>query len=139
MIPRLPEFAVSSSPAYNIIIKHYQNYRVLSNMPIQKMEMNDGNMTVTHFHTTFVRPNYFVFLSNRTNISFMSGPSKSKVKIDMWCGMHCAFAHEIVQNITLYLFNKWKRLNKTWQINHVAIPDFPENESIINLSVVIYR
>jgi len=69
----------------------------------------------------------------------MPGPSKSIVRADMWCGMHCAFAHEIVQNITLYLFDKWNRLNKIWQINHIAIPDFPENESIINLGLAIYR
>jgi len=139
MIPHLLKFAVFTSPAYNIIIEHYQNYSVLSNIPIQKMEMNDKNMTmITHFHTTFVRPNYFVFV-NRANLSLMPGPSESKVKVDMWCRMHCAFAHEIVQNISLYLFGKWKRLYKSWQINHVAIADFPENESIINLGLVIYR
>jgi len=137
MIPRLPE-SIYILHHNKIIIKHHQNYRVLSNMRIQKIEINDKNMTMTHFYT-YLMPKYFVFLANRTNISFMPGPSQSIVNVDMWCGMHCAFAHKIVQNITLYLFDKWKRLYKNWQINHVAIPDFPENESIINLGVVIYR
>ncbi|XP_025271107.1 aminopeptidase N-like [Camponotus floridanus] len=142
MVPSLPRFSSNESellffsPAYNIIIEH-QYYKVLSNIPIQKNVMKK-NLMITHFHT-FVRPKYFVFLANQTDIFFMPGSNHSKVRVDMWCGMHCAFAHQIVQNITLYLFDKWKRLNETWQINHVAIPDFPEKESIINLGVVIYR
>jgi len=115
MISRLL-LAFNTKPAYNIIIEHHQNYSVLSNIPIQKMEMNDKNMTmITHFHTTFIRPNYFVFVK-RANLSLIhiSGPSESNVKVDMWCRMHCAFAHEIAQKITLYLFGKWKRLNESW-------------------------
>ncbi|EFN72344.1 hypothetical protein EAG_09479, partial [Camponotus floridanus] len=113
---------------YNIIIEHHQYYKVLSNMPIQKIVIMKNvmkkNVMITYFHFTFVRPKYFVFLANQTDIFFMPGSNHSKVRVDMWCGMHCAFAHQIVQNITLYLFVKWKRLNETWQINHVAIPDF---------------
>jgi len=139
MIPRLAE-SLHIWPVYNITIKRHQNYTVLSNtnIPIQIVEMNDKNMTISHF-STFVRPNYFVFVDNRTNLSLIPGRSESKVRVDMWCRMHCAFTHEIVQNITLYLFRKWGRLNKFWRINHVAIPDFPENESIINLGLAIYR
>ncbi|XP_025271196.1 aminopeptidase N-like [Camponotus floridanus] len=52
--------------------------------------------------------------------------------------MHCEFAHQFAEHITSYLFDKWKRLNKTWEINHIALPDF-QNESIINLGLILYR
>ncbi|XP_025263435.1 aminopeptidase N-like isoform X2 [Camponotus floridanus] len=137
MIPHLTE-SLHISPVYNIIIKHHKNYTVLSNIPLQTIVMYDKDTMMAHFNT-FVRPNYFVFVDNRANLSLISGPSESKINVNMWCRMHCAFAHKIVQNITLYLFRKWERLNKFWQINHIAIPDFPENESIINLGLAIYR
>jgi len=139
MIPSLPKFSrtiLPYKPIYNIIVEHYQNYTVLSNVPIQKIEMNDKNTTKTHFNT-LVKPNYFVFLTNRTNLFLIPGTNAS-VRVNMWCRMHCEFAHKFAENITSYLFDKWKRLNKIWQINHVALPVF-QNESIINLGLVLYR
>ncbi|EFN73215.1 hypothetical protein EAG_12644, partial [Camponotus floridanus] len=108
---------------YNIIIKYHKTYTVLSNIPIKRVLMYNKNMMMAHFITS-VRPNYFVFVDIRANLSLISGPSESKINVNMWCRMHCAFAHKIVQNITLYLFRKWGRLNQFWQIIHIAIPDF---------------
>ncbi|XP_025266750.1 aminopeptidase N-like [Camponotus floridanus] len=137
MIPSLPESLSRMpyyKPIYNIIIEH-QNNTVLLNPLIQTKERNDKNMTKTYFHT-FVKPIYLLFL-NRINLSFMHGTNKS-VRVNMWCRMHCEFAHQFAENITTYLFDKWKRLNKTLEINHIALPDF-QNESIINLGLILYR
>ncbi|XP_025266181.1 glutamyl aminopeptidase-like isoform X2 [Camponotus floridanus] len=137
MIPSLPESlsGIPFKPIYNIIIEHYQNYTVLLNPLIQTIERNDKNMTKTYFHT-FIKPSYLLFI-NRINLSFMPGTNES-VRVNMWCRMHCEFAHQFAGNITTYLFDKWKRLNQTLEINHIALPDF-QNESIINLGLILYR
>ncbi|XP_025264845.1 aminopeptidase N-like [Camponotus floridanus] len=135
MIPSLPEplSAIFQKPMYEIIVEDYENYTVFSNEPIQKIERNDKNMTLIH---TLVKPIYLLFLTNRNNLSRMPGTNKS-VRVNMWCRMHCEFAHQFAEHITSYLFDKWKRLNKTWEINHIALPDF-RNESIINLGLILY-
>jgi len=134
-IPNLfPYFLEFSPVTFKISIKHDQNYTVLSNMPIQKVEINNKNMTMTHFDTTVGKPNYLLFL---TNLSLKSSINEN-VKINMWCKTNCVFAHEVAKNITPYLFNKLKRLNKTWEINHVAIPDFKDKD-IINKNLLVYR
>ncbi|XP_025268471.1 aminopeptidase N-like [Camponotus floridanus] len=138
MIPSLPESLSRMpyyNPNYNIIIEHYQNYKVLLSPLIQTTERNDKNMMKTYFYT-FVKPIYLLFL-NRINLSFMPGTNES-VRVNMWCRMHCEFAHQFAENITTYMFDKWKRLNQTWEINHIALPDF-QNESIINLGLILYR
>ncbi|XP_025263099.1 aminopeptidase N isoform X2 [Camponotus floridanus] len=137
MIPTLPESSGTIMPYYDIIVEHYQNYTVLSNEPkmIEKIETNDKNMTKTHFNT-LVKPMYLLFLTNR-NFSLMPGTNES-VRVNMWCRMHCEFAHQFAENITLYVFDKWKRLNQTWEINHIALPDF-QNESITNLGLIFYK
>ncbi|XP_025261875.1 aminopeptidase N-like isoform X2 [Camponotus floridanus] len=141
MIPTLPESSGTImpyyKPIYDIIVEHYQNYTVLSNerKMIEKIEMNDKNMTKTHFNT-LVKPMYLLFLTNR-NFSLMPGTNES-VRVNMWCRMHCEFAHQFAENITLYVFDKWKRLNQTWEINHIALPDF-QNESITNLGLIFYK
>jgi len=56
----------------------------------------------------------------------------------MWCTTYCASAHKVVKEITPYLFNKLNRLYKTWEINHVAIPDF-QDDDIINENLLVYR
>ncbi|EFN67635.1 hypothetical protein EAG_02996, partial [Camponotus floridanus] len=108
---------------YDIIVEHYQNYTVLSNKPIQEgIETNDKNMTKTHLHS-LVKPIYLLFLANRNNFSLMRGTNES-IRVNMWCRMHCEFAHQFAENITSCLFDKWKRLNQTCEINHIALPDF---------------
>ncbi|XP_025271126.1 aminopeptidase N-like [Camponotus floridanus] len=138
MIPSLPVFESLSVNfqkfTYKIIVEDYENYTVFSNEPIQKIERNDKNMTLIH---ALVKPIYLLFLTNRNNLSRMPGTNKS-VRVNMWCRMHCEFAHQFAEHITSYLFDKWKRLNKTWEINHIALPDF-QNESIINLGLILYR
>ncbi|XP_025264829.1 aminopeptidase N-like [Camponotus floridanus] len=137
MIPSLPVFESLSvgfqKPMYEIIVEDYENYTVFSNEPIQKIERNDKNMTLIH---ALVKPIYLLFLTNRNNLSRMPGTNKS-VRVNMWCRMHCEFAHQFAEHITSYLFDKWTRLNKTWEINHIALPDF-QNESIINLGLILY-
>ncbi|XP_025267717.1 glutamyl aminopeptidase-like, partial [Camponotus floridanus] len=138
MIPSLPESLSRMpyyKPIYNIIIEHYQNYKVLLSPLIQTTERNDKNMMKTYLYT-FVKPIYLLFL-NRINLSFMPGTNES-VRVNMWCRMHCKFAHQFAKNITTYMFDKWKRLNQTWEINHIALPDF-QNESIINLGLILYK
>ncbi|XP_025262595.1 glutamyl aminopeptidase-like [Camponotus floridanus] len=137
MLPSLPVSLGATMPIYDIIVEHYQNYTVLSNKPIQeRIETNDKNMTKTHLHS-LVKPIYLLFLANRNNFSLMRGTNES-IRVNMWCRMHCEFAHQFAENITSYLFDKWKRLNQTWEINHIALPDF-QNESIINLGLILYR
>ncbi|XP_025270742.1 aminopeptidase N-like isoform X2 [Camponotus floridanus] len=137
MVPSLPECLGTTchKPYYDIIVEHYQNYTVLSNEPIRNIGANDKNMTKIQLHT-FVKPIYLLFLSNRNNLFLMRGTNES-VRVNMWCRMHCEFAHKFAENITLYLFDKWKRLNKPWQIDHIVLPDF-QNESIISLGHIIY-
>jgi len=130
----MPKSSTAILP-YDISIEYYPNYTVLSNIPIKTKEMNENkNMMMTYFSATLVNPNYFVFL---TNLILIPGTNES-VRVDMWCRMDCAFAHEFAENITLYLFYEWKRLNETWQINHIVIPNF-QNESIVNLGLILFR
>jgi len=133
-----PHFLETSTVPFKISIaktlssEHYR-HAVLSNMPIQAMEIRYEDMIMTHFETTLDMPKYLLFLSN---IFYQSDRNES-VKINM-CRAYCASAHEVAENITPYLFNKLKRLNKTWKINHVAIMDF-QDKDIINENIVIYR
>lgn len=74
--------------------------------------MNDKNMTMTHFATTLVMPKYLLFLTNLSLVHYTPSTNES-VKINMWCRKYCLYAYTVAKNITLYLFDKWKRPNKT--------------------------
>jgi len=130
-----PHFLETSTIPFKIsIARTLSRYAVLSNIPIQKVDISDKNMMVVHFETTLDMPKYLLFLNN----IFFQFDVNENVKINTGCRTYCDLVHEVAKNITPYLFNKLKRLNKTWAINHVVIMDF-QDEDIINENLVVYR
>jgi len=130
-----PHFLGTSTVPFKIsIASPLFHYAVLSHLPIQKVEINNKDMIIIHYETTLDMPKYLLFLNN---ISFQSDIIKS-VKVNTACRTYCVLVHKVAKNITPYLFNKLKRLNKTWAINHVAILNFKDKD-IINKNLLVYR
>ncbi|XP_029675997.1 aminopeptidase Q-like, partial [Formica exsecta] len=133
VFPSLGEFFPTT---YNISIKHHHNYTALSNMPIQKMEINDVDM-LTHFQTTPILPTYLI-AGIVTN--FYCNSTKNMIT-NVWyrncSAIRMVFAQRVIEHITLYLESEWKHLRVSSKINHLAIPNF-QDKGIVNLGLVLY-
>jgi len=123
---------------FNISIKHFSHYMVLSNMPIQNRTTNtDTYMTWTYFHQTPVMPTYLVaiMLSEfpRTpfkEINFRYHTLQSK--------LYAEFAKKVIEDVTPYFEHEWLNLKKLPKVDHVAIPTYL-HDGMDNLGLVFYR
>ncbi|XP_070169666.1 aminopeptidase N-like [Polyergus mexicanus] len=123
---------------FNITIKHHRNYTALSNMAVEKLEINNVGMALTHFKTTPILPPYLI-----TGIvtNFYRNSTKNMIT-NVWyrncSAMHMVFAQRVIENVTLYLKTEWKHQRVISKVNHVAIPNF-QDKNMVNLGLVLYR
>ncbi|XP_029671183.1 aminopeptidase N-like isoform X1 [Formica exsecta] len=134
VFPSLGEFFPAT---FNISIRHHRNYAALSNMAVQKVEINNADMALTHFETTPVLPTYLI-AGMVTN--FYRNSTKN-MNTNVWyrncSAMHMVFAQRAIERITLSLESEWK-LRVISKLDHVAIPKF-QDKGMVNLGLVLYR
>ncbi|KAL6427822.1 hypothetical protein ACFW04_008335 [Cataglyphis niger] len=133
IFPCLSEFLQST---FNITIKHHRDYMTLSNMPIEKVEINNVDMALTQFQTTPRMPIYFIggivtnfycHSTKNTNVCYRNCSSR-----------HLLFAQEAIKHITLSLESEWKYLREISKVNHYVIPSF-QDKNKPNFGLVFYR
>ncbi|XP_024884726.1 glutamyl aminopeptidase-like [Temnothorax curvispinosus] len=124
---------------FNISVKHRSKYRILSNMPVKKIDEEEENeMRWTHFETTLPIPTYLVAItlnefgdsdSINERISISSRPNVRK---------YIALANDVVEKVTSRLESKWKNMKKIPKMDHVAIPHF-WTDGMSNTGLTLYR
>ncbi|XP_029666441.1 aminopeptidase M1-A-like [Formica exsecta] len=123
---------------FNISVMHYNQYMVLSNMPVQRMENRQHKMMWTYFDITPAMSTYLatIIMTDLYRIYSTSGD------VSMWCRLytasHLMFAADVAGNITLFLENEWKRFPNISKAEHVAFPNF-EKEIMVHLGIILYR
>ncbi|EFN70708.1 Glutamyl aminopeptidase, partial [Camponotus floridanus] len=109
--------------SYNISIKHPKCYTAISNMTVQKQNMDENNMQWTRFKTTPIMPDYYItaIVAHLTVIS-ESSPNK------FWCRTdiirHVQFAYIIAKNIAELIDNLLAYgldIRKRAETNHIVI------------------
>ncbi|XP_070155169.1 aminopeptidase N-like [Polyergus mexicanus] len=134
---------------FTISVKHPQEYRALSNMPIENERSAENNMIWTHFITTPPMPSYFVtiaiigytsdFIANEIDRDIVF----KQLNITIWFREQIKYkthTYELFQKYILYLEKYWNVLNSKVirKIDYVAIPNFPE-KAIATWGLVLYR
>lgn len=121
---------------FTISIKHHRNFTALSNMPIRNHHM-ENEIIWTHFYTTPLMSIYHlsIVLTNFPHIRINANNS-------LWCE-RCSrlqslkYAKQIIKNITMDWESEFGR-TKISKVDHVVIPDFPQN-SMSKLGLVFHR
>ncbi|XP_070155160.1 glutamyl aminopeptidase-like [Polyergus mexicanus] len=123
---------------FNITIKHHSNCAALSNMEVQKIERNDEDMALTHFKTTPRQPTYLI----AGIVTNFYRASTKNIITNIWyrncSALRMVFTRSIIEDITMYLENKWKSLKVLSKVNHLAIPNFQDMD-MVNMGLVLYR
>ncbi|XP_070167760.1 aminopeptidase N-like [Polyergus mexicanus] len=140
----------SSKTTFDISIYHSENYKVLSNMPIQAtsipmiridQDLGDDNMQWTYFNST---PAMSPFLVSIVVTNFVQNFIHEDDIASIWCDKRSIsslqFALAITKNITIYLKKEWKRLQQFPKVNYIVIPEFQErNDNMVNLGIILYN
>ncbi|XP_025265824.1 thyrotropin-releasing hormone-degrading ectoenzyme-like [Camponotus floridanus] len=124
--------------SYTISIRHPKNYKALSNMPVQKVNLDKNNTQWTQFKTTPVMPVHFIALI----VGHLVFTSETNQSTKLWCRKemlpHVKFAYTVAKNITQFLEKKLPYIRKTPETNQIAIPKLLDAEDIM-LGVVLYK
>ncbi|EFN68826.1 Laeverin, partial [Camponotus floridanus] len=115
--------------SYNISIKHPKGYTAVSNMPVQKQNMDENNMQWTRFKTTPLMPDYFI----AAIVAHLTVISESRT-IKLWCRTniirHVQFAYIIATHIAQFLDNVFLNIRKSPETNHIVIQKLLGEEDI---------
>ncbi|XP_032687769.1 glutamyl aminopeptidase-like [Odontomachus brunneus] len=121
---------------YEIIIEHPEQYKVISNMPVQQLINKSDDTSLTYFHTS--KP----IASSQVAIIMVDNMTHSNLGDDLYW-----YQRDIVKNtnITLEIL-KTKELFKNYlgvhyrciETDHIVIPYFP-SQIRGSLGVIIYR
>ncbi|XP_050459315.1 aminopeptidase N-like [Cataglyphis hispanica] len=131
-----PCWSEFSQTTFNITLKYHRDYVALSNMPIEKVEINNVDMAIAQFQTTPRMPIYFI---GGIVTNFYCHSTKSTNVCYRNCSSsHMVFAQEAIEHITLSLESEWKYLREILKVNHGAIPNFPDKNKP-NFGLVLYR
>ncbi|XP_029155919.1 aminopeptidase N-like [Nylanderia fulva] len=106
-------------------------------MPLRSMKFDEHNMVWRHYDTTPVIWTEYatIIVSNYLNPTYIHTHN-----IKMWCRfeVHMEYAKNVIENIMLFLNDKWKHSNNISKVDHVAIPNFHDKGTII-FGLVPYR
>ncbi|XP_036150482.1 aminopeptidase N-like [Monomorium pharaonis] len=123
---------------FNISIKHHQNYKAMSNMPIWYQSNDEDNMMWTHFLTTPVMSTYLVafVIADYVRVPNADGT------VNMWCrstlAPHSKFAQEVAQKARDILTEYTNSTDKVPKMDHVAVPQLSSAGAMENWGLIIY-
>lgn len=126
---------------FDISIKHYQNYSVLSNMPILGQFLEQDGMLRTHFYVTPVMSTYTVAIMMYDRNDFVRFPNRNGT-INIWCKSSLTskvkFGLSIAEKIVEFLIQYTNSSQKVPKMDHVLIPSFTVS-GMENWGLIIYR
>lgn len=140
----------SSKTTFNISIQHSESFKVLSNMPIRAISiprarinqnLNDDIMQWTYFNSTPALSSSLVSIVVTNFVrNFIQEDDIASIWYNKRSISSLQFAQTNIKNITLYLEQKWKRLQQFPKIDYIIIPEFEErNSSMVNLGIILYK
>ncbi|XP_032687770.1 uncharacterized protein LOC116851946 [Odontomachus brunneus] len=121
---------------YEIIIEHPEQYKVISNMPVEKLINKSDDTSLTYFHIS--KP----IASSQVAIIMVDDMTHSNLGDDLYW-----YQRNIVKNTNIMLeIRDTKELFKNYlgvyyriiESDHIVIPNFP-SQIIGSLGVIIYR
>ncbi|KAL6420166.1 hypothetical protein ACFW04_014097 [Cataglyphis niger] len=145
----------SSKTTFNISIQHSESFKVLSNMPIRAISIprdrinqnfNDNIMQWTYFNSTpALSPSLVSIVVTNFVRNFIHEDDIASIWYNKRSISSLQFAQTIIKNITLYLKQKWKRLQQFPKVDYIIIPEFikekklKRNSSMVNLGIILYN
>ncbi|XP_050459308.1 aminopeptidase N-like isoform X2 [Cataglyphis hispanica] len=143
---------VRFSSKFKISIMHPDDYEILSNMPKQEEKADENGLMWTHFDTTSEIYIYLVAVVMAKKSIFRQLYSIDKELIEnnitsyynitLWGRAtyfdHLWHAQDVMKTVALFINQKWKKLRNIWKMDHIAIPNYQDND-IINMGLIFYR
>ncbi|XP_032687766.1 aminopeptidase Q-like [Odontomachus brunneus] len=122
---------------YEIVIRHFEQYQVISNMPVQKLLHESNNMSLTYFHIS--KP----ITSSQVAIIMLDNMIQHTLEDEyLWCKLHITVEETNILNEIYYikrnLTTNFKVEDRIMKTDHIVIPNFPL-QVIGSLGVIIYR
>lgn len=118
---------------------HYDQYTVLSNMPVQRKEKHPHKMTWTHFDTTPAMSTHLATIVMTDLFRIYNTYGTNNIWCRLYTAFHMQFVADVAENITLFLKNEWKRFEQNTNIaEHVVFPNF-QDEVMVHAGIILHR